>query len=69
MHVINYDLNNSMDEYVHRIGRTARAGNEGMATTFYNHKNEIIAPQIAKLLAECRQDIPDFLTSFVDPNA
>ncbi|KAF9938032.1 hypothetical protein BGZ65_000532 [Modicella reniformis] len=46
MHVINYDLCNSIDEYVHRIGRTARAGNQGMATTFYNSKNEMVAEKL-----------------------
>ena len=28
-HVINYDLPNDIDEYVHRIGRTGRVGNVG----------------------------------------
>lgn len=34
-HVINYDIPHDGDWYVHRIGRTGRAGNEGMAVTFY----------------------------------
>lgn len=33
-HVINYDLPESYDDYVHRIGRTARAGKSGVALTF-----------------------------------
>jgi ATP-dependent RNA helicase RhlE len=33
-HVINYDLPESYDDYVHRIGRTARAGKSGIALTF-----------------------------------
>jgi len=33
-HVINYDLPNTYEDYVHRIGRTARAGKRGMALTF-----------------------------------
>jgi len=32
-HVINYDLPRSMDEYIHRIGRTGRAGKKGLALT------------------------------------
>jgi len=32
-HVINYDLPRSMDEYIHRIGRTGRAGKKGLAIT------------------------------------
>jgi ATP-dependent RNA helicase RhlE len=33
-HVVNYDLPNSSDDFVHRIGRTGRAGAKGVATTF-----------------------------------
>ena len=33
-HVINYDIPEESEIYVHRIGRTARAGREGMAITF-----------------------------------
>ena len=34
-HVINYDIPHDVDWYVHRIGRTGRAGKEGMAVTLY----------------------------------
>ncbi len=68
MHVINYDMCGDIDEYVHRIGRTARVGNPGRATSFYNSRNDAIAPQLAKILIECKQEIPDFLQSFVDPD-
>lgn len=33
-HVINYDIPNNHDDYIHRIGRTARAGRKGKALTF-----------------------------------
>ena len=33
-HVINFDLPNEPESYVHRIGRTARAGAEGIAISF-----------------------------------
>ena len=33
-HVINYDIPNTYDDYVHRIGRTGRAGEKGQALTF-----------------------------------
>ncbi|KAG0005067.1 DEAD-box ATP-dependent RNA helicase 52 [Entomortierella chlamydospora] len=69
MHVINFDLPNDIDEYVHRIGRTARAGNRGIATSFYNDKHSIIAPKLTKLLIECQQEVPDFLRGYADPNA
>ncbi len=35
-HVINYDLPQTYDDYVHRIGRTGRAGKTGQALTFVN---------------------------------
>jgi ATP-dependent RNA helicase DeaD len=36
-HVINYDIPQDPDSYIHRIGRTGRAGKEGMAITFITH--------------------------------
>ncbi len=72
MHVINYDMPNSdygsIHEYVHRIGRTARIGNIGMATSFYNERNEDIAEALTKLLMETRQVVPDFLESYKPEN-
>jgi len=38
-HVINYDLPNTFEEYVHRIGRTGRGANRGKALTFVTVKN------------------------------
>ena len=68
MHVINYDLPNAnyggIHEYVHRIGRTARIGNKGIATSFYNERNEDIAEKLAKTLVEMDQDVPDFLEQY-----
>ncbi|KAI8070346.1 P-loop containing nucleoside triphosphate hydrolase protein [Gongronella butleri] len=68
MHVINYDLPSDMDEYIHRIGRTARVGKSGLATSFYNDRSEQLAPTLAKLLKENDQEIPDFLQPFYSEN-
>lgn len=72
MHVVNYDLPNSeyggINEYVHRIGRTARIGNVGMSTSFYNERNEDIAEALTKLLVETKQVVPDFLESYKPEN-
>ncbi|CEI99082.1 Putative ATP-dependent RNA helicase DED1 [Rhizopus microsporus] len=65
MHVVNYDMPNDMDEYIHRIGRTARVGRSGLATSFYNERSEHLAPELTKLLKECQQEIPDFLQQYV----
>ncbi|KAF9435586.1 hypothetical protein BGZ76_005938 [Entomortierella beljakovae] len=69
MHIINYDLPPDIDEYVHRIGRTARAGNQGFATSLYNDNHSHLAPKLIKLLNECDHEIPDFLSDHYDPNA
>ena len=39
-HVVNYDLPKSIDEYVHRIGRTGRLGNTGRATSFFDTQQD-----------------------------
>lgn len=39
--VINYDVPHDAEDYVHRIGRTARANRDGMAITFVNEKDQI----------------------------
>ncbi|KAG1042069.1 hypothetical protein G6F43_011971 [Rhizopus delemar] len=65
MHVVNYDLPGDIDEYIHRIGRTARVGKSGLATSFYNERSESLAHDLTKLLKECQQEIPDFLQSYV----
>ncbi|KAL2831140.1 P-loop containing nucleoside triphosphate hydrolase protein, partial [Aspergillus cavernicola] len=68
MHVINFDLPSAMHggitEYIHRIGRTARIGNEGLATSFYNEKNSDIAAELVKILMESKQAVPEFLNEF-----
>ena len=51
-HVIQYDLPNCIDDYVHRIGRTGRAGNTGLATAFINEKNKSLAAELLELLRE-----------------
>lgn len=64
-HVINFDLPSDVEEYVHRIGRTGRMGNLGVATSFFNDKNRNIATDLLELLIEAKQAVPDFLESMV----
>jgi len=54
-HVINYDLPNVPESYVHRIGRTARAGAEGIAISFCDHEEMAYLRGIEKLI---RMPIP-----------
>ncbi|KAF9304842.1 ATP-dependent RNA helicase ddx3x [Mortierella antarctica] len=64
IHVVNYDLCDDIDDYIHRIGRTARAGNEGLATSFYNERNYMIGEPLAQLIRECGQEVPQCLKEF-----
>lgn len=45
-HVINFDVPNSLDDYIHRIGRTGRAGNKGIAFSFFSSKDREIRREI-----------------------
>ena len=49
-HVINYDLPQVPEDYVHRIGRTARAGTEGSALTFLTPDDRSMWNEISKLI-------------------
>jgi len=60
-HVVNYDLPNDIDDYVHRIGRTGRAGNTGLSTAFFNRGNRGIVRDLIELLKEANQEVPGFL--------
>lgn len=64
--VVNFDLPTDIDEYVHRIGRTGRAGNSGEAISFFNEKNRNIARDLHDIFNETQQEIPDFLAKMVD---
>lgn len=60
-HVVNYDLPTDIDDYVHRIGRTGRAGNTGIATAFFNRGNRGVVRDLIDLLKEANQEVPSFL--------
>ncbi|XP_030768282.1 ATP-dependent RNA helicase abstrakt [Sitophilus oryzae] len=62
-HVINYDMPDDVENYVHRIGRTGRSGNRGLATTFINKSNdEMVLLDLKHLLIEAKQKVPTFLS-------
>ncbi len=49
-HVVNYDLPNIPESYVHRIGRTARAGAAGVAISFCDHEERTYLRDIERLI-------------------
>jgi superfamily II DNA/RNA helicase len=55
--VINYDYPNNSEDYVHRIGRTARANNTGTAYTFFTPGNSRQAKDLVGVLREANQQI------------
>jgi len=67
-HVINYDMPDEIENYVHRIGRTGRSGKTGIATTFINkNQSESILLDLKHLLKEAKQRIPPVLLALHDP--
>jgi ATP-dependent RNA helicase DDX5/DBP2 len=49
--VINYDMPNSIEDYVHRIGRTGRAGAKGVAHSFVTGSNDMsLVNDLCKIL-------------------
>jgi ATP-dependent RNA helicase DDX46/PRP5 len=56
--VINYDTPNHLEDYVHRVGRTGRAGNKGTAVTFISEEEERFAPDLVKAMTDARRAVP-----------
>ncbi|XP_004564155.1 putative ATP-dependent RNA helicase DDX4 isoform X2 [Maylandia zebra] len=60
--VVNFDLPNNIDEYVHRIGRTGRCGNTGRAVSFYDPEaNSELAQSLVTILSKAQQEVPSWL--------
>ncbi|MCJ2077456.1 DEAD/DEAH box helicase [Methylobacterium sp. E-016] len=66
-HVVNFDLPNVPESYVHRIGRTARAGADGLAISFCNDEEKAYLRDIERIT---RQRIPvaPFPEGFTPPS-
>lgn len=65
-HVVNYELPNVPEDYVHRIGRTARAGHSGMAVSLVCGEERKLLQDIEKLL---KRDIPKTIVEGFEPSA
>eukprot|EP00485_Elphidium_margaritaceum_P019449 CAMPEP_0202725900 /NCGR_PEP_ID=MMETSP1385-20130828/184336_1 /ASSEMBLY_ACC=CAM_ASM_000861 /TAXON_ID=933848 /ORGANISM="Elphidium margaritaceum" /LENGTH=662 /DNA_ID=CAMNT_0049392105 /DNA_START=268 /DNA_END=2256 /DNA_ORIENTATION=+ len=62
--VVNFDMPNAIEDYVHRIGRTGRAGKEGVALSFFDKDQDGgRAKDLIKVLKDAKQDIPEELYS------
>ena len=64
--VVNWDAPNHLEDYVHRAGRTGRAGNTGTDVTFITEDQERFSVDIAKALKQSGQILPDDLQKLVN---
>ncbi len=65
-HIVNYDLPETPETYVHRIGRTARAGAAGSAVSFCAGDERKLLSQIEKLM-KCRIAVEETVAGFDPP--
>jgi ATP-dependent RNA helicase DDX5/DBP2 len=56
--VVNFDMPNNIEDYVHRIGRTGRAGAKGTSISFFTDKNGKMARELVTILREANQEVP-----------
>jgi superfamily II DNA/RNA helicase len=56
--VINYDLPTNIEDYVHRIGRTGRAGDKGRSYSFINSTELSLLPDLVKVMKSGGQEVP-----------
>lgn len=59
--VVNYNMPSDVKEYVHRIGRTGRAGNRGRSVTFFTEEDRAQAAELIEVIKSANQAPPQFL--------
>ncbi|KAK2170523.1 hypothetical protein LSH36_2g03000 [Paralvinella palmiformis] len=59
--VVNYDFPNSAISYIHRIGRTGRAGHRGKAVTFFTEDDVVNLRSIATVMRQAGCPVPDYM--------
>lgn len=64
--VVNFDMPSSIDEYVHRIGRTGRLGNSGRAVSFYDSTSDFnLAPDLVRILKQVCNFVKHFYAIYI----
>jgi len=63
-YVINFSFPLTIEDYVHRIGRTGRAGKSGTAHTFFQSCDKARAGELVKVLKDANQEVPKEMLSF-----
>lgn len=64
--IINFDFPRHIEDYVHRIGRTGRAGKSGVAVTFMSRDDWRHAAELIEVLEKSGEEVPDFLADMAD---
>lgn len=62
--VINYEMPNDIKEYVHRIGRTGRAGSTGRSITFFTPNDKGMAKDLIAMMTSAKKTPPPFLVEY-----
>lgn len=62
--VLNYTFPLTIEDYVHRIGRTGRAGKSGISYTFFQPSDKSHAGELQQVMRQADQDVPDELMKF-----
>lgn len=65
-HVFNYDFPRNIEEYVHRVGRTGRAGKKGESITLMTRKDWAHAKDLINILEEASQEVPEELYNMAE---
>lgn len=65
-YVVNYDMALNIEDYVHRIGRTGRIGNEGVALTIISDMEHVkVLEQLRDLLKESNEKVPKWMNELI----
>jgi len=62
--VLNYTFPLTIEDYVHRIGRTGRAGKSGISYTFFQPGDKSHAGELQQVMKQAGQDVPESLMKF-----
>ena len=65
--VINFEFPKNIEDYVHRIGRTGRAGKLGKSYAFFTEEDSKLAKSLVKVLKEAQQLVPEELQDMASP--
>merc|ERR1711920_1140261 len=66
--VVNYDFpigRGGVEDYIHRIGRTGRAGSKGISVTYFTRNDDKSARELVRILKDADEEVPKGLQNMV----